>query len=109
MIKFAVVDTSTAAYNLAVQYEPVPTLMSSSSDKPQYIPEEYHHLITWGTMAILASLPGVEDWDVANAWEARFRSGVNEMITTLGLVAPENYPSLAMVRREAQSNAQTGN
>lgn len=103
MIKFAVIPTSTSAYNLTVQYEPVPTILSSSSDVPQYIPVEYHHLIAWGTLAILASLPGQEDWEVAQAWEARFRFGVNEMIDNLGLVAPENYPSIAVVREAAKN------
>ena len=96
--------TPNAIINLVIAYEPVPANLSLDADVPKYIPEGYHHLIAWGSIAILAS--NQEDWDVAQMWEARFRSGVNEMIATLGLNAPENFPSLAMAvqRQEGKAN-----
>ena len=98
--------TPNAILSLVIAYEPVPAELSADADVPRYIPEEYHNLIAWGSIAILASLPGTEDWNVGQMWEARFRNGVNEMIATLGLNAPENFPSLAMVvqRQEAAKN-----
>lgn len=90
---------------LDIDYEPLPEELSADSDVPKYIPEEYHYLIAWGVIALLTSLPGTEDWNVAQAWEARFRAGVNEMLQVLGLTAPDNYPSIAAaVEREASKN-----
>jgi len=82
---------------LYIRYEPIPELLADNTDVPQYIPEEYHYLIAWGAIALLASQPGTEDWNVAQAWEARFRAGVNEMLQILGLTSPDNYPSIVMI------------
>ena len=95
--------TPNAIFGLVVAYEPVPAALSLDADVPKYIPEDYHKLIAWGSIAILAS--NQEDWDVGQMWETRYRSGVNEMIATLGLNAPENFPSLAMLtQRGEQTN-----
>lgn len=85
-----------AVYTHTVQYEPLPLVLALDADEPLYIPSEYHHLIAWGTMAIVASID--EDDETAAMWEARYRDGVNQMVLHLGLTAPENYPSLAVVK-----------
>lgn len=80
---------------LLIRYEPMPAGLEADSDVPQYIPEEYHYLIAWGSLALIASLPGQEDWEVAQVWESRYRDGVNNMISALGMNAPDNYPATA--------------
>ena len=103
-LRFLVNPVPDGIYPVIVEYEPVPVALSGDADVPAYIPEEYHHLIAWGVIAILASMQ--EDWNVAQAWEARFRGAVNEMLTTLGIVAPENYPNLTMFTQQgAEANA----
>ena len=100
-LRFLVNPAPDGVYPVIVEYEPVPVALSADTDIPAYIPEEYHYLIAWGVIAILASHQ--EDWNVANAWEARFRGAVNEMLATLGITAPENYPNLATLTQEGEA------
>lgn len=100
-LRFLVNPVPDGIYPVIVEYEPSPVALTAGTDVPAYIPEEYHHLIAWGTIAILASHQ--EDWNVANAWEARFRGAVNEMLLTLGITAPENYPNLATLTQEGEA------
>lgn len=97
-LRFLLNPVPDGTYPVIVEYEPSPVALTADTDVPAYIPEEYHQLIAWGTIAILASHQ--EDWSVANAWEARFRGAVNEMLLTLGITAPENYPNLATLTQE---------
>jgi hypothetical protein len=96
-LRFLVNPTPDGEYQLIVEYEPVPADLVADTDVPKYIPAEYHHLIAWGTIAVLASIQ--DDWDQGNHWAERFRHGVNDMMVTLGLAAPANYPSLAAAVR----------
>lgn len=73
--------------------EPMPSKLGDN-DTPKYIPEEYHHLIAWGAMSVLASIQ--EEYDMASMWSSRYINGVNEMVNHLSLTAPKNYPSLAV-------------
>lgn len=102
-LRFFLSPAPDAIYPLVLDYEPVPDILAANTDIPEYFPAEYHYLIAWGVLAILASQQ--EDWEVAQAWEARFRGTVNEMLTTLGIAAPENYPMINMVKQEAVQNA----
>lgn len=81
-------------YLYTVEYEPLPVKLALDADIPLYIPSEYHHLIAWGTIAILASIQ--EDFKASDTWEARYRDGINNMLTHLGISAPENYPNLSL-------------
>ena len=100
-LRFLLNPAPDGIYPVIVEYEPSPVALSADTDVPAYIPEEYHHLIAWGVIAILASHQ--EDWNAANAWEARFRGAVNEMLLTLGITAPENYPNLATLTQGGEA------
>lgn len=89
-----------AVLNVHVLYEPVPTVLSEDNDNILYIPEEYQYVIGYGTIALLAS--NQEDWNVSQAWEARYRSAINEMIITLGIIPPNNYPDLSKMRSSSE-------
>ena len=83
--------TPTSSATIHVEYEPTPAELTADNDVPAYIPLEYHSLIAYGAMALIASRE--EDTYRASMWEARYRDGVNQMLLSLGLIAPQNYPA----------------
>lgn len=78
---------------LIVLYEPVPVALEANTDQPEYVPEELHYLICWGTLAILAGKQ--EDYNTAQYWEAKYRSAYNEKLTNLGRSRYANFPEAA--------------
>lgn len=98
--RFGVDPVPDNTVELHVLYEPVPDLLSLDDDALLYIPEEYQYIVSYGTIALLAS--NQEDWNVSQAWEARYRSAVNEMVMTLGIVPPNNYPDLSKMRKTVE-------
>ena len=75
---------------LIVLYEPVPVALEANDDQPEYVPEELHYLICWGTLAILAGKQ--EDYNTAQYWEAKYRSAYNEKLMNLGKSRYANFP-----------------
>lgn len=81
-------DVSDSVY---VRFEPVPRELIVDADVPDYIPEEYHHLIAWGALATIAG--HAEDYSVAQYWDTQYRSAYNGILIKLGRTAATHFPT----------------
>lgn len=90
-----------AAGEIGIRYEPAPAPLFAPEDAPQFIPDDHHHLIVWGARHFLAAENGA--WNDAQYWGDRFVTGAAEMLTSLGLTAPETYPT---IRQQVEATAQ---
>ena len=75
---------------LIVLYEPVPEALENNADEPEYVPEEAHHLICWGTLGILAAKQ--EDYNTAQHWTGRYTNAYNDMLVRMGRSRYANFP-----------------
>lgn len=79
--------------DLHVLYEPVPVELVNNADEPEYVPEEYHHLICWKTLAVLAG--NQQDYNTAQNWNALYTNAYNEILLRLGRSRHANFPEAA--------------
>lgn len=89
-----------ASESVFVRFEPEPVDLSGDSAIPDYIPEEYHHLIAWGALAAIAG--HAEDYGVAQYWDTQYRSAYNGILVKLGRTAPTNFPTVSMTSQPPQ-------
>jgi len=83
-------DTDAAGKELIVLYEPIPEALEANDDEPEYVPEELHYLICWGTLAILAG--NQQDYNTSQYWESKYRAAYNEKLVNLGRSRHANFP-----------------
>lgn len=80
---------------VTAQYEPAPILLSNTEDAPKFIPDDFHYLIAWGARHFLAAENGA--WTDAQYWQDRYISSVADMLSHLGITAPDNYPTISVI------------
>ncbi len=82
-----------AIETMTIYYEPIPEMLIASDDEPEYIPDEMHYLVCWGTLAILAG--NQQDYNTSQYWEAKYRAAYNEKLVQLGRSRYANFPEAA--------------
>lgn len=83
---------STSGQVINVLSEPEPARLANTTDQPQYVPEEMHHLIAYGALSLAAGK--AQDYNLAQHWESRYRMAYNEVLGRLGR-NKINYPEAA--------------
>lgn len=79
---------------ISVRYEPAPVVLQEPEDAPKYVPDDYHHLIVWGSRHYLAAENGA--WSDAQYWADRYVSAAADMLMHLGITAPDSFPNIKL-------------